>query len=435
MAKYERLSRGGKSYKQRARTRANQEGSVYQRKRDGRWVTAVSLPDGRRKEWTFDTQQAAKEKLEIVRDEMRHGAVPDPARLLLGDYLAEWLSRHQAKKTLRPKTIETYEYLIRVHVVPAVGRIPLDALQSAHLARFIAQKCTEPSAKDPSKPLAASTVVQMHAILSGALEQAVRERRLPFNPAAAVTPPRIERDEMSPLDPTDVQRFIDGLAHDRLGPLHIFTLSTGVRQAEALGLTWDDVDLDAAVALVRHQLQRVDTGEVDAAGRRVRKWLLRPIKSRSGRRAVALPEQARQALIEQRDRQGFERTAAGSAWGKARRPSGELGDPWLEKPPRGGLVFTTVVGTPLDRSNVTHRYQARLVSLGIQRRPFHALRHTNASLLIDQGVHPKDLQGHLGHAEYGTTMNVYGHRFAGAEQKVATLVDQALSRAARSGGA
>jgi integrase len=193
------------------------------------------------------------------------------------------------------------------------------------------------------------------------------------------------------------------------------------------------VDLDAGVAVVRHQLQRVDTGEVDGAGRRVRKWLLRPIKSRAGRRAVALPELARQALIQQRDRQTFERTTAGPDWGKARGPSGEPVDPWLEAPPRGGLVFTTVNGTPLDRSNVTHRYQARLVSLGIERRPFHALRHTNASLLIEQGVHPKDLQGHLGHAEYGTTMNVYGHRFAGAEPKVATLVDQALSRPARAG--
>lgn len=433
--KYDRLSRGGKSYKQRSRTRANSEGSVYQRKRDGRWIAAVSLPDGRRKEWIFDTQQAAKTRLEIVRDEMRRGAVPDPVRLLLSEYLDEWLGRHQAKKTLRPKTIETYESLIRIHIKPALGRIPLAALQTAHLARFIAQKCTEPSVKDASKHLAASTVVQMHAILSGALEQAVKERRIPFNPAAAVTPPRIERDEVSPLGPAEVQRLIDGLARDRLGPLHIFTLSTGVRQAEALGLTWDDVDLEAGVLVVRHQLQRVDSGEISDDGRRAKKWLLRPIKSRSGRRVVALPEEARRALSEQRDRQAFERTTAGVGWGKVRRPSGELVDPWMEKPPRSGLVFTTLVGTPLDRSNVTHRYQARLERLGIERRPFHGLRHTNASLLIDQGVHPKDLQGHLGHAEYGTTMNVYGHRFAGAEQKVACLVDQALSRTSRAGKA
>lgn len=426
MVKSERISRAGKTFKQRDRTKANREGSVFQRKRDGRWVVAVSLPDGKRKEWTFLSQAEGKEKLEIAREEMRRDVVPDTIRQTLGEYLDEWLAGHRVKKTLRPKTLETYEYLLRVHIKPAIGRLVLASLRAQDLGRFITQKCTEPSVKDPRKPLSASTVVQMHAIVSGALKQAVRERRLAYNPAESVVAPRIERDEIAPLDPTDAQRLIDGVGGDRLGSLHIFTLSTGVRQAEALGLTWDDVKLEDGVAFVRHQLQRVEAGEVDAAGKPVKKWLLRPIKSRAGRRVIALPDEARRALRDQSALQDEERTAAGTAWGKLRTRSGELLDAW-ETPPSSDLVFATRTGTPLDRSNVTHRYQRRLERLKLRRQPFHALRHANASLLIDQGIHPKDLQGHLGHAEYGTTMNIYGHRFAGAEQKVASLFDKALT--------
>src|SRR6266545_6727274 len=158
-------------------------------------------------------------------------------------------------------------------------------------------------------------------------------------------------------------------------------LAVGLRQGEALGLAWNDIDLDGGTLTVRKTLQRIDESFV----------LVEPKTVRS-RRTIALPSVAVNVLRTHRARQMEERLMAGSLWE----------DDW-------GLVFTTATGRPLHGTNVTRTFQQLLAKAGLRRQRFHDLRHSCASLLLAQGVHPRVVMETLGHSQIALTMNTYSH--------------------------
>lgn len=178
------------------------------------------------------------------------------------------------------------------------------------------------------------------------------------------------------------------------------TIWTGVerRQGEALGLRWDDVDLDAGTLTIRKSLQRVD-GELQ---------LVEP-KTAKSRRTVALPDVAVSALRAHRVRQIEERLLAGSRWNDT------------------GLVFTTTIGTGLDGRNVTRQFQKLLEDARLPRQRFHDLRHTCASLLLAQGVHPRVVMETLGHSQVRLTMDTYSHVIPQLQREAAGRIDAILS--------
>jgi integrase len=174
-------------------------------------------------------------------------------------------------------------------------------------------------------------------------------------------------------------------------------LSLGLRQAEVLGLRWDDIDFDAGTVRVTHALTRVDG-----------KLVLAEPKTERSRRTLPLSQRVREALLAHRDRQVFAKATAGAYWQE------------------GNFVFASTVGTPLQPRNVLESWYKLLAKAELPRRKFHVTRHTAVSLLIADGVPLRVVMELLGHSQISTTADTYGHVFAESLRVAAEAMDRVL---------
>lgn len=371
--------------------RANGEGTIYQRK-DGRWEGAALLPapDGARlrRRVYGATRQEVHGKLTALLRQAQQGLPVSSSGQTVEAYLASWL-RDVARQRVRPRTYETYELLIRLHISPVIGRVRLDRLSAADVRRLLQAKS--------GAGLATSTVRQMHAVLRVALQQAVREDLLPRNVARLVEAPTVRTEPVQPLDVAEAQQLLKVARGDRLYALWAVAIGVGLRRGEALALRWSDLDLDAGVLRVEQAVQRVE-GKLQFA----------PPKTQRSRRTVPLPEVCTAALRSHRMAQHQERLALGPIWQDL------------------GLVFTTAIGTPIEPRNINRSFDALCRRAGVRRLRLHDLRHTCASLLLAQGVPARVVMETLGHSQIAVTMNLYTHVLPSVQREAAERMNEAL---------
>ena len=242
--------------------------------------------------------------------------------------------------------------------------------------------------------LSPRTVQYARAVLRKALNQALRWGLVPRNVATLVDPPRSKRHEIVFFAPDQANAFLDTARGDRLEALYRVALSLGLRQGEALGLRWEDVDLERGVLRVRVALQRIDGVP----------QLVEPKTPRS-HRTIALPRPLAAHLRAHRTRQITERLAC-PRW-----------QDW-------DLVFPSSVGTPLSPQNLTKRYKALLRDAGLPAMRFHDLRHSCASLLLAQGVPARVVMETLGHSQIGLTLNTYAHVMPELQRQAAEAMER-----------
>lgn len=368
------------------------------RKRGKSWAVIVYLGrDGqgkRRYKWyTHSTRREAEAHLGQLLAQAQSGWVPSPARLRVGEYLERWL-RDYAASNVEQTTLQTYAGVIRKHVVPDLGQVPLarltpQAVQSALSARLAAGA-------------APATVHKAYRVLREALGHAVEWGLLSRNIAEAVRPPRARLREMRVWDEEQVRLFLaEARRASRFYELYLGALLTGMRQAELLGLRWQDIEWATGTAFVRQTLVRVGSQVV----------FKRP-KTTHSRRAVALPAALLDALRDLRDRQEEQQRLVGPLWCAH------------------DLVWCQTDGKPLWAANLVKRDFYRLCErAGVPRVRFHDLRHCHASHLLLAGVHPKVVSERLGHAHPAFTMHVYSHVLPGLQEEAARrLADRLLGR-------
>lgn len=331
----------------------------------------VSLSGGIRKSFYGRTSDDVRRQLVEAIHANESGDRGETNSMTLGQYLDMWLERI-AKPRVRAQTFKGYEVNIRVHLKPALGKMPLDKIQAMHVQDLIDRKLRE--------GMAPKSVRYMHGILRNALNRAIRWNYIQRNPAAHVDGPREQPKEIQPFTREEAQRFLRAIKGDRLEALYTVALTMGLRQGEALGLRWRDLDLQLGDIRVSKQLQRVDH----------RYELVEPKTMRS-RRHLAIPPAILQSLRTHKERQEGEREAAGKRWHDS------------------DLVFCRPDGYPLSGSVVTHRFQELLDQADLPRRRFHDLRHSCATLLLAQGVSPRVVMDVLGHSQISLTMNTYAH--------------------------
>ncbi|HLZ70486.1 MAG TPA: site-specific integrase [Dehalococcoidia bacterium] len=365
---------------------ANGEGSIFQRK-DGRWVGSVILAGDRRKDVYGKTRQdVAAKRLALLRAKAENVPVPQE-KTAVAAFLAGWLE-HTARPRVRRSTYTGYEVVIRRHLTPQLGTLRLARLTPVDLSRCYATL--------QNGGLAARTVRLCHAVLHRALADAARWGLVARNVAELVDPPRSSHLEPRVLTIEEARQLMDAAKSDRLEALYVLALLSGLRAGELLGLRWADVDLDRGELTVRQQLQRAK-GE----------WITSEPKTARGRRTLGLPARAVAALRRRRTHQTEERLAAGPAWQDT------------------DLIFTTAIGTPIERGNILRRsFWPLLEQAGLPRIRFHDLRHTAATILLADGENVKAVQERLGHAAAAMTLDVYGHVLPGFQRAVAERLDR-----------
>ncbi|HXH21274.1 MAG TPA: site-specific integrase [Dehalococcoidia bacterium] len=229
--------------------RGHNEGSIYRRK-DGRWTAVLTIEGGKRKYYYGRTRAEVQAKLASAAAGLNTGLTPPASeRLTLGQFLNGWLS-DTVKPSVRPSTFRGYESKVRIHILPSLGKQPLAKLTPQKLEAFFNQK--------RMAGLAPQTVQHLRAIVRAALNDAVKWGLVGRNVAILVDGPRVPHRDIQPLSPDEARQLLEAVATHRLGALFSVAQAVGLRQGEALGLRWDDIDLDAGTLTVRKALQRID---------------------------------------------------------------------------------------------------------------------------------------------------------------------------------
>ncbi|CAA9589019.1 MAG: Integrase [uncultured Thermomicrobiales bacterium] len=372
-----------------ATRRGNHEGSIYGHK-DG-FAGQVTI-EGRRRTFYGKTRREVQGKIRAAVNEGERGIAPSRENLSLEQFLTRWLEE-AVRPGVSPRTYASYDYHVRLHFIPALGKRKLRALQPSDLQGLYARLL--------GQGLAPKTVRNAHIVIHKALEQATGWDLAPRNVADLVRPPRVERREPNTLSAGEVRRLWAAIAGTRWEALLVLAVATGLRQGEMLGLRWGDLDPGRAALQVRRQLHRDKTYGTPKA---------------KSRRRIDLAAPEIRALARHKARQDALRLARGAAY--------EDRD----------LVFCTDLGRPLGWRNVTRAFKRLLGAAGLKDVRFHDLRHTNATLLLEAEVHPKIVQERLGHSTIAVTLDIYSHAIPSLGRGAADRLHEVLGDGEAEGG-
>ena len=324
------------------------------------------------------TQKEVAQKLKAALAALDSGTYIAPCKMSVGEWMDIWSKQYLGG--VKESTVAAYNATIRTHIKPGIGAIRLDALDT-HLVQSFYNGLREPTKdRDAVSP---KTVKNVHGILHKALQQAVANGYIRFNPTNSCILPRVEKKELQPLDEAETKLFLDAVKGHRFELLFTFTLFSGLREGEALGLTWDRVDFMRGTILVSKQLQK----EKKAGG----EFRLVSLKNDKPRRITPAPW-VMQLLRDRKLQQYEHKEKAGAAWSNPMN-----------------LVFTNELGGNLIPQTVVRHFKEIVGSIGRPDARFHDLRHSYAVASLRSGDDIKTVQGNLGHATAAFTLDVYGH--------------------------
>ncbi len=337
------------------------------------------------------TKREAEKELARLITEAEQGVFVVPSNSTVADLLKAWLDKY-ARPNLARTTVEGYEIAINKHLIPALGAVPLEKLTPLMIQSYCADKLKQVSPR----------TVQLHyTVLREALSHAVKWQLLARNPADAVDRPKYKRPDIGSLNAQELQKFLAYVRRSQHQDYNLIVLAvfTGMRLGELLALRWDDVDLDQGRIFVRraaHYTGEVGIYEADP-------------KTEKSRRQIILPPTAVRALKQQKE-----------AVDRAKKLQPELYED-------NDLVFPTIDGKMQNPKNVSHRFSALAKKAGFPGLTFHGLRHTHASLLLAEGVHPKVVQERLGHSTISITLDTYSHTVPTLQEEAAAKLENLLS--------
>ena len=356
--------------------------------------TASAATNGTR---TLHVERPRRISRSLLTQVQAGGGVP-PARLRVGEYLAQWIKDY-ASGSVAPTTLASYTMIIRRHLTPALGHIPLARLTVQAIQGYISYKLSE--------GLSSTTLLHHHRLLHEALKHAVRWGLLTRNPAEWADPPRTQRTEMHVWDEEQVRMFLaEAKRSSAYYPLYLAAVLTGMRQGELLGLRWRDVNFALEAVTVQQTLYRLGGQQL---------W--RPPKTASSRRTIALPP----VLLAE-----LRRTQTSQIELKRL-----LGDQYEVR----DLVFCQQNGKPLHAHNITQRDFRRIIErAGLPHIRFHDLRHCHATHLLRTGTNPKVVSERLGHSTPSFTLSVYSHVLPGMQREAARRLEATLLGPDQAGG-
>ncbi len=385
-----------------AKRRANGEGSIRKRK-DGRWEgrftagrdTVTGKPIY--KNVLGKTQAEVKDKLKAALDQVERLDFLRADEITVGQWLDEWYNNYVVT-TLRPSTIRNFETLIRLHIKPILGKVKLKTLTPIYLQKLYARllksgRIDRPESQNQPDGLSAKTVRNIHSVLYSACDKAVLERLIPFNPAIGCKLPKKEHTEMKTLPLDGLNRFLAECKESGCFEAFYFALSTGLRRGELFGLKWDDLDMKSHIIHIQRQVQRID-GEI----------VTTELKTKNAYRSILLGEDVIAMLKSLKEKQ----------------KNDGLPSEYIFCSPTGGIM---------EPGSQRKRLQRILERCGMEKIRFHDLRHTFATLALQNGVDVKTLSMMLGHYSAAFTLDTYAHVSPKMQQDAVEKVSGFLQQA------
>ena len=375
--------------KQHKRHRSNGEGSPYQTA-DGTWRAALVVgwkgSKPKRKFYRGRTKADVLAKLDESRRSLRLGILSEaPEKQSLEMFLNSWLTDVAAPRC-RPKTWAHYEGLIRLHIIPLIGKVPLVKLSPQHVQVMLAEK---------SATLSPKTCRHLKTTLRVALGTAQKWNMVQRNVAALCDSPPLPDSQVRSMSEEELGAFEKAARGHPFEAAFTPALATGAREGEVLGLQWSRVDLEKKTIQIAFQLQRVGS-----------KLVLTSPKTKKSSRTVLLCDAAVRALTAHKMRQDVDKQLASTRWQDL------------------GFVFANpCTGTPLDPRTPIKYFHAVREAAGIAKLRFHDLRHCCASFLLAHGVPIKMISEMLGHSSTSFTMDIHAHVLPKLQQQAATEMD------------
>jgi len=357
------------------------------------WQITVDVgigPNGKRRrhfETIHGRKSDAQKRLNELLVGLEKGVYTPPGRLTLADYFSKWLEGY-VKTNCSQRTLDGYQSIIENHLIPNLGNVQLKHLQPQEIQKYYSQAITL---------LSPRTVHHHHRVLSQALKYAVRQGYLGRNPCELVDAPSPRKKIMRTLTPREVEVLLGMAENSYYYPVFYTAVSSGLRQAELLGLRWRDIDLDMLSVSVSQVLYK----------RRGVCQFKEPKTAHSRRRVAMTPKLALFLREYHEEREQLCR---------------QLG----KRLSLDDIVFTGPEGKPLDPCVVTHAFSRMAARAGLDGVRFHDLRHTFASLMLLRGAKPKVISEALGHSSVAFTMDVYAHIIDGMERDAMALLDEVL---------
>ena len=378
--------------------RANGEGNIRKRK-DGRWEGRYTVghdPETGKaiiKNVLGKTQAEVKEKLKKAIEENVGIDYGRAKTYTVGSWLEVWMENY-AKIKLRPSTFKTSQGFLKNHIKPQIGSIPLADLTSLDLQRFYKHlldggRVDRIEAKKKPKGLAPKTVRNIHQMIGSAYNLAMEQKLVSKNPTQGCALPKVEHKEMKTLTADQLSAFFQEARDSGVYELYYLDLATGLRRGELLGLKWTDVDLDRGVLKIQRAISRQNGKVVEA-----------PLKTKNAYRTLPLSADAISVLKMQKCK------VNSSEW-----------------------VFPSPTGGPMSPDSVLHMLQRVLKRAGLPRIRFHDLRHTFATLALENGMDVKTLSAMLGHVSAVTTLDIYTHITGDMQRAAAASIDRSIGKA------
>lgn len=342
----------------------------------------------RMKKRGFRTKKEAESAMVQAKADLERGERVKDKKLTVDVYLKSWFEN---KQNINAITRELYESYLRIHIIPGLGHHQLSKLSSMDIQNFISTL--------RQKELAENTIKRIFSVINTALNQACKMELVRRNVAGAVSKPKGERRELKVWDLDTIHTFLEA-THDgsRYSIVMYLALMTGMRQGELLGLRWSDIDFDQKTIHIQQSLAR-DGKTINHA-----------LKSKKSIRSVAISRETAVRLKEHRKLIVMEMVKEGENYQK------------------NDLVICTSRGTPASSRSIMKVWNKFIERLELPRITFHDLRHTHASLLLQQGVHPKVVSERLGHSSVVITLDTYSHLLPNLQADAADGLDVLLKR-------
>jgi len=302
----------------------------------------------------------------------------------------EWFE-NVCKIKVRPSSHQTYRGYIDHHVSPNIGKIPLEKLSTMDLQKLYRKlmnkgRVERIESKDQPKGLSAKTVRNINQVISSAMDLAVAQKIILSNPTDACELPKVEHKEMQTVPTEQLSAFLEEAKRSGVYEMYYIELATGLRRGELLGLKWSDIDWKNGIIKVRRQVARVNGQIVEA-----------PLKTKNSYRAVTISQQAIEVLKQQKSK---------------------TNDTYVFPSPNGG---------PISPDSINNMLKRVLERAGIPKVRFHDLRHTFATIALQNGVDIKTVSGMLGHFSAGFTLDTYAHVTTSAQKEAAQTMGNILS--------